>query len=127
MPAVVDNFALCQAEMQKVREEVDTSLRTKNVSQDMQNPLYRLAVIKGLFPKVGHVPIASHIAKKGAGILNELDGQREQVTKGSRTVTEGRTTVTFKFFCGVDGSLTERMMEKLKPHAQASFHLSRSI
>ena len=66
-----------------------------------------------------HIPLASHIAKKGADILNELDGQREQVTKSRRTVT-------FKFFRGVDGSLTERMMEKLTLYAQTSFYLRHS-
>ena len=48
-----------------------------------------------------------------------LDGKQKRVTKGRRTVA-------LKFFRDVNGNLTERMMEKLTPHAQTAFYLNHS-
>ena len=82
---VVNNPAQYQIELQKIRGEVDTSLQAEIISQDMQNSRYHLAVMR-VTPKLEHT-LALHIAKKGAGIFNEVDSQREYVTKGCSTVT----------------------------------------
>ena len=43
---VVDNPEQYRAELQKIREGADTSLRAKKVVKELQNPQYRLATLE---------------------------------------------------------------------------------